>query len=135
MIRSILQALKRNFPRVHDLYAKGRRMARTEFKVLRQIGVRSILDGSLWRSTPWREILPMQKPQRIAIDGMHFVSVDSLVADLDASKLTYSPGGNAVYFPRRLWTRPRCVSYGLTTRKMRASSLCGTLAVSKTAAI
>ena len=99
MMRSILQALKRNFPRVHGLYSKGRRMARTEFKVLRQVGVRSILDGSLRRSTPWREILPMQKPQRIVIDGMNFVTVDALIADLDASKLAYSPGGNTVYLP------------------------------------
>ncbi|MEE9304008.1 MAG: hypothetical protein V3U84_09490, partial [Thiotrichaceae bacterium] len=99
MKRSLRQALKKSFPKLHALYGKSRAVARTEFKVLRRIGIRSIVRGTLWRRTEWRELLPMQRPQRIQVNRIQFETVDALVSQLDTANLAYAAGGNAVYLP------------------------------------
>lgn len=99
MRRSIRRRLEEKFPNLNKLYRKTYRAARIEYKVLRQIGVRSILRGTLWSRKEWRELLPVQRPQRIEIGGIQFETVDVLVAQLVASNLVYAAGGNAVYLP------------------------------------
>lgn len=99
MIQPLRQVLKKGFPKLHSLYANSRAMLRTEYKVLRRIGIRSILRGSLWRSAEWRELLPMQKPRRIEVSGIQFDTINALLEQLDASNIAYAAGGNAVYLP------------------------------------
>ncbi len=99
MTRSIRQVLKQSFPGLHAVYSRGRQVARIEYKVLRQIGVRSILNGKLWRRSEWRELLPVQRSQLIEVDEIRFDKVDELIEQLDALNLKYAAGGNAVYLP------------------------------------
>ena len=70
-----------------------------EYKVVRQIGVRSILRGDLWRRTVWRDVLPIQAPQKIVVGQLEFASMEDLVNQFDLAGLPHADGGNAVYFP------------------------------------
>ena len=99
MPRSIRKALKTQFPNLHKKYVRGRHKVTMEYKVVRQIGVRSILRGDLWRRTVWRDVLPIQAPQKIVVGQLEFASMEDLVNQFDLAGLPHADGGNAVYFP------------------------------------
>lgn len=65
-----------------------RRQGRVEYKVLRQIGVRSLLNGSLWRRASWKELLPLQTPRRLSFGRLNLDELEGV-----------SPGCQAVYLP------------------------------------
>jgi len=99
MSRPIRKALKAQFPNLHKMYVRGRHKVTMEYKVVRQIGVRSILRGDLWRRTGWGDVLPIQAPQKIVVDELKFASIEDLVNQFDLAGLPHADGGNAVYFP------------------------------------
>jgi len=99
MSRSIRKSLRTLFPKLHKMYVRGRHKVTMEYKVVRQIGLTSILRGDLWRRSEWRNTLPMQKPQRIEIQDLAFSSIEQLTSQLDAAGLPHADGGNAVYLP------------------------------------
>jgi len=99
MSRSVRRALKARFPKLHKMYVRGRHKVTMEYEVIRQIGVRSILRGDLWRRAGWGDVLPVQAPQQITVDELTFVSIEDLVNQFDLAGLPHADGGNAVYFP------------------------------------
>jgi hypothetical protein len=98
---SLKEALRKRFPHLYTRVRDVTRRGRVEYKVLRQIGVRTLLSGRLWRTAPWNELLPLQTPRRIRLDGVAIDTVERLVGRVEAKGIEYASGGHTVYLPPR----------------------------------
>jgi hypothetical protein len=98
-MQSLKNSIKRRFPQFCMRLHEVKRQVRVEYKVLRQIGVRTLLRGDLWRRASWREVLPLQKVWRIRFADGAFTTLAQLTAQMEATGLRFSAGGQTVYFP------------------------------------
>lgn len=103
MIGAVKRRLKECFPRFYDALYSGRRyierQSRTEYKVLRNMLVRKLWRGTLFKPSSWQDELPVQTPRCIEIAGGRFNSIEDICGSLDSRELSYSLGREVIYLP------------------------------------
>ena len=97
--RSAKGWLSVNFPRPYYLAGKLKDQLVAEVRAARRIGIGGLMGMALGSASPWEQILPVQKPRRMAVSDLELANVESLLAYLKAEQLGYGEGGHAVYLP------------------------------------
>jgi hypothetical protein len=97
--RSAKGWLSVNFPKPYYRAGKMKDQLVAEVRAARRIGLSGLMGRTFGKSSPWEQILPLQKPRRVAINGSRIDKVDALLLHLDSEELRYDEGGQAIYLP------------------------------------
>ena len=84
------------FPRVYELLARVWYQLRLERYFIKRIGL-SALARNLVLPSPWRRLLPMQRPLPVTLPHLRLRSLADLLAYLQEATVPYAEGGNTVY--------------------------------------
>jgi hypothetical protein len=88
-----------HFPDSYFFLGKLRDQFASEYRVIRRLGMKNLLEKAIGASGAWQEVLPIQSARRIVIPDQELSSLDSFFAELKAQRLPYSTGGHAIYLP------------------------------------
>jgi hypothetical protein len=97
--RSMKGWLSVRFPGPYAVTCKAKSQLVTEFKMVRRVGLRKLARQLLPAQESWKAVLPIQRPQRLTVDGARFAHVDQIRAELAAAGLPYREGGHTLYLP------------------------------------
>ncbi len=88
-----------HFPHPYFFLGKLRDRFASEYRVVKRIGIKNLMEKAIGTAAEWQEVLPVQSPRRIKIPGFNLRDLDSFLSELRAASLPYGAGGHAVYLP------------------------------------
>jgi len=86
-----------HFPEPYFFLGKLRDQFASEYRVAKRIGIKTLLEKAIGAPASWQEVLPLQSARRINIADLELADLESFLADLKKSNLSYGTGGHAVY--------------------------------------
>ena len=105
-MESLKQLVRTRFPRLFGMARRLLDRFNIERRVLRQVGVRSLLASAVGRRVPWQGVLPRQRPQRFTIETTEPVQVDDIEDYFRGLELKLESGGHTIYLPPSMLSRP-----------------------------
>lgn len=88
-----------HFPVPYFMLGKLRDQFVAEYRVVRRVGIRNLLEKAIGTPATWQDVLPVQSARRISIPDINLSSLDLFLDELKLQSLSYSTGGYAVYLP------------------------------------
>ena len=88
-----------HFPEPYFFLGKLRDQFSSEFRVVKRIGIKTLLEKAIGTPPSWQEVLPVQKARKIDIPNLELSNLDSFLGDLKQAGLPCGTGGHAVYLP------------------------------------
>jgi len=88
-----------HFPEPYFFLGKLRDQWASEYRVVKRIGLKNLLEKAIGTPAIWQEVLPLQTHRRIQVPDLELSSLDSFLTRLENEGLSYSAGGHAVYLP------------------------------------
>lgn len=88
-----------HFPQQYFFLGKLRDRFASEYRVVKRIGIKTLMEKAIGTAAEWQEVLPVQSPRRIKIPGFDLQNLESFLNELTAAGLPYGAGGHAVYLP------------------------------------
>ena len=85
-------------PRAYRLASRTLDQMLIEYRLVRRVGVGQILGKNLKKGNHWKEVLPIQTPQRFDID-LDLDNDDGWAHYLDSIGVKYFAGGHTIYIP------------------------------------
>lgn len=98
---------RKTFPRFF-VFARGiKDQIKIEWQMLRQVGLRIVVERILPRNNPWQDTLPLQAPRAFAIPHLAASSPEELVNFLQSIGIEFAQGGHTIYLsPAALASSP-----------------------------
>lgn len=97
--RSAKGWLSLNFPKPYYMAGKLKDQLVAEMRAARRIGLGGLMGKALGSTSPWEELLPIQKSHRLTVQDLHINSVEGLLSYLSAQQIAHNQGGHAIYLP------------------------------------
>jgi hypothetical protein len=91
--------VRRNFPKTYTLLWRVAGRARIEVQVIRQAGLRVLVDRLFPKKSDWKKELPVQSVRQIIIQHRPYVEFAAIAAELRQQGIDYSEGGHTIYLP------------------------------------
>ncbi len=88
-----------HFPEPYFFLGKLRDQFASEYRVVKRIGIKTLLEKAIGTPASWQEVLPVQSARRIDIPNLELSNLDSFLSDLKQAGLPYGTGGHAIYLP------------------------------------
>jgi hypothetical protein len=85
-------------PRAYRLASRTLDQLLIEYRLVRRVGVGQLVGKNLGKANDWKEVLPVQTPQRFTID-LNLDLEGGWARYLDSLGVTYFAGGHTVYIP------------------------------------
>ena len=88
-----------HFPEPYFFLGKLRDQFASEYRVVKRIGVKNLLERAIGTPPSWQEVLPVQTARRISVPNLELTNLDAFLNELKNKGLPYGTGGHAVYLP------------------------------------
>ena len=88
-----------HFPDPYFALGKLRDQFASEYRVVKRVGIKNLLDKAIGAPASWQEVLPVQTARHIRIPDLDLAHLAPFLDELTQQGLRYSKGGHAVYLP------------------------------------